>query len=281
MLVPLSGALLFATASAGAQDKKTCVDRAEQGQGERHAGDLVAARASFGRCVAESCPEPIRQDCTRWLDEVEAELPTISIHAKDARGHDVIGARVVVDGVAVAERLTGAVVHVNPGEHRLRLETPSGASTEQRILVATGQKARVVEMTFATALDVEGRGDGTSTAASSVPPAGEPAPERPSLVLPLVLGGVAVAGLGLGTFFELTGQSEYRDLRDGCGRTGACSSDDVDANRTKLHVIAPVTFAVGAVALVVGGVLLFRALDAGSASPQRARDLATRGAFAF
>jgi hypothetical protein len=263
VVASLLGGLLL-SGLARAQDARApevvrrCAENAEDGQRMRTATDLVSARADFAHCSVDACPPAIRADCLRWLTEVEHELPTIVIRARDARTLDVIGARVFIDDVLTAEQLTGGLLPLNPGPHRVKLVAAGGAVTSEQLLVAVGEKARLVPMTFAVALDSEGR----PLAAPHDPSGGGKTREGSSLALPLALGGLGLAALGFATFFELSGQSDYRALRAGCGRTASCSPADVDSSKRKLDVFAPVSLTVGVVALAAGAFLLVRSLEA-------------------
>jgi hypothetical protein len=251
----LTGALLASHAAAAAND--ACFDAAEQGQLLRVRGDLVGARQQLIVCTADGCPATVRHDCAQWLAQVEAATPSITVHARDMRGQDVIGARVLLDDRVVAPRLDGTAIVANPGPHRVRLETPSGARYDEEILLTEGQKERLIDARFDVALGADGM-------PPRVAPEGAPTPTVRAdggLGSATVLaGGLAVlglVGLGLATYFEIAGQNEYSALHNGCGPTKSCAQGDIDASKQKLYVLAPVTFGVGVVSLgVAAGVLL-------------------------
>lgn len=249
-------ACLAGRASAGPKD--ACFDAAEKAQSLKQSHDLLAARKQLALCVADACPDAVRHDCGGWLAEVDAATPTFSVHARDARGRDVLGARVLLDGAVVAESLGGAAMPANPGAHKLRLEAKSGAKFEAEVNLVEGQKDRVVEASFDVPLDADG-----NAVAAPPPPAASPKPPPPpatgtrtSTYVAAGLGVVGVAGLALATVFELTGQSAYRDLKNGCGALGECSSSAVSSAKTKLYVLAPVSFGVGVASLATGVAIL-------------------------
>ena len=94
-------------ASAARADSATCVAAAEDGQRAQKAGHLRVASENFSECSAEVCPKSVRDDCTKWRAEVQAQSPTIVIDAKGSDGHDVSDVTVSVDGVEVAKTLDG------------------------------------------------------------------------------------------------------------------------------------------------------------------------------
>jgi hypothetical protein len=250
-------ALLFVLAPGRAAgepraDKATCFDAAEQAQLLRYNGDLVSARDKLMGCASSDCPAAVARDCTRWLGEVTQALPSLAVHAKDSRGHDVIEAAVVIDGRRVAVQLGGIAVAINPGPHTIRLETPAGVTHEEKILVVEGQKERVLDVTFSADLNL----DGTRAEAPPV----RPQPARGGHAvdgIALAFAAVGLSGLALATYFELAGQSEYRALERGCGLSGTCSQGAVDSSKDKLYYGAPISFGVGLLSMgVAAGVFL-------------------------
>jgi hypothetical protein len=152
---------------------------------------------------------------------------------RDTRGRDLIDTRVSVDGQAVLERLDGKPLLLNPGSHTITAQTARGETIVETVLAIANEKNRLVDLL--------------------APGAREPSPETPSAgvgTVPWILGGIGVLGLGAFAYFELAGQSQYRDLRDGCAPTHACSDRDVDAARTNL-VLGVVSLGVALVSLGV------------------------------
>ncbi len=248
----LCAAVTWLPARADADTTTTCIDAAEQGQVLRDQRDLVGARKQLLVCAMDQCPAAVRDDCLKWLGEVEAKMPSIVLHARDAGGHDVIDARVLIDGVVVADRLDGAAMPLNPGAHRIRLEARAGGIATEEILVAEGQRQRLVEVIVQQDGQPQAETPSRDTTGSS----------RPSTTIAVALGAVGVVALGIGTYFEIAGQSSYADLRDGCGLTRACAQDDVDASKRQLHLWAPLGFGVGVASLgVAAAILLFQGRD--------------------
>lgn len=159
-------ALLWLCAAAGVRadgeqrkdpSVEACVDDAERGQAAQKRGALLEARASLLRCGVEHCPAVVRDHCIHWLLSLEAELPSLVIHARDQRGNDIAGVRVWVDGVLRLERLEGRSLELDPGVHELRAVVASGASVEHTVVLSRGEQHRVVTLGFPQALDLEGR----------------------------------------------------------------------------------------------------------------------------
>lgn len=227
-LLAIVGSLSVAT-SARADDKYACATAAEHAQALRDGAKLRAALTELISCSRPTCPAIVQQDCAKWAMELRAEMPTLILRARDGRGRDVAGVRVLVDGAMLVPRLEGTAVGMDPGAHHLRFEAASGAVKELDLVVAEAEKRRSVAVTFDVPLEV----DGTAPRIEAPPPPVVPRRSR----LPLyVSGGVGVVALASFAFFEARGQSDYHDLRDGCARNHSCRQADVDTAQTKLTV---------------------------------------------
>ena len=106
---------------------------------------LLQSREKLLLC-AKACPDELRASCGRWLQEIEHEISTLVVKAKDGAGHDVLDAQVDVDGAPVAGYADGTPIEVNPGEHIVRVSRANKEPLEQRVLVHAGEKLRVVEI---------------------------------------------------------------------------------------------------------------------------------------
>jgi hypothetical protein len=123
VLGPLTSiAIVVLAGHARADEPDRCATEAEAGQAARAAGRLRAAREHVISCARESCPRVIRSDFSRWLAEIETELPTIVVRARDGRGADLSEVTVFVDKVKVAERVDGRPIPLDVGPHELRFE---------------------------------------------------------------------------------------------------------------------------------------------------------------
>src|SRR5262249_45680726 len=146
------------------------------------------------------CPRVLRQDCARWVDEIQRATPTLVVRAVGADGCDIVDAKVVLDGAVIAQRLEGTPLPTDPGVHVLRVEPPSGAPLEQRLVVVEGDQGRRVELRA-------GPPGATCGAARAEPPPRErsQAEERPTPPLVYVLGGVGLAMIAGGSGVALHG----------------------------------------------------------------------------
>ena len=255
-----AGALGLASASpARAANREACFSAAESAQKLRAQGQLREARERLLVCAQPGCPAAVQTDCTTWLTEVAAELPSIVVQARDAAGADLSDVRVLVDGAPVADHLDGRPIELDPGRHVLRLERDGAVPVERSLVLIEGQRARVVEAQMVPPR-VEPPGESSSSSRSflkSVP------------VSVLALGGVGVLGLVSTAVFWTWGRSEYSSLRNSC--SPACDPSSVTPVRTKL-IVGDVSLGVAVAAVGVGAGLfvLGRGHDAPSATLQGA-----------
>lgn len=243
---------LAAVGSARAADPKdvkaakiACVQASDKAQTLKSDGKLIDAREQLLACARESCPAPVRKDCTRRLGELEDALPTIVIGAKDAGGKDVIDVKVRIDGVVVLEKLDGKAISVDPGAHTFEFEHAKLPSVKEQVLVQQGVKNRTLTITF------------------PAPPA--PPSTEPKASIPLgtwILGGVGVVALGGFAVLGLGARSRANELRTTCAP--ACASEDVDGLKRRM-LLADVSLGVGVLAL--GGATLVWALSTRGAEP--------------
>lgn len=100
------------------------------------------AREQLRTCGDTSCPALIRDDCAKRLDEPERAQPAIVFDAKDGAGRDLSAVHVTVDGRPFAERLDGAALKVDPGEHVFVFTVPDEPPVSQTFVVKEGEKER-------------------------------------------------------------------------------------------------------------------------------------------
>lgn len=237
--------------SARAQgDAASCTAAYESTQRLRKAGKLRAADEQSKVCAASSCASWIRKDCVAWHDEIVATTPTLSVSAVGPDGCDLVRARLVIDGVVIAEQLDGRATLLDPGTHSVRVVPATGAPVEREVLVAEGQKNRPLVLRLAP--------EGVVCGAPPPPPPAKQervVPQEAEGTSPLVylFGGIGLASLGVGGAFEISGLSRQNTLDDCRPR---CESSDVDRMRTT-YFVGDLLVGIGVVSLGVATVLYF------------------------
>lgn len=262
----LAASLVLLTPSARAEAPVTpeaCASAAEQAQVLREKRQLLSAREKFLFCAREACPKVVRDHCHHWLSEIDATVPSIVVRARDVGGHDRVHVRVSVDGSVVASVLDGGAIRLDPGLHHLRYETDGVPALEEDLLIAQGERGRVVLVTFANAV---GSAESRSGADGSTSPASARS------VTPWIVGGGGVAAIATFGVLQIVAQGEYSDLEDGCARTSSCTSSETDAVRTKFQLSA-VALGIGVLALGTAAVLLLLAPPKGGVASARSARL--------
>lgn len=232
-------------APAFGADTQTCVDAAEKGQVLRDGGQFLRARETLLACVSDACPKAVRADCQAWVEQLEREIPSFLPSAKTPDGEDLVDVNVFLDDKPIAARLDGRSMLADVGPHKIRFEAAGYRPVTHSIVLQTGQKNRLIEVKLEKESD-------KGTAASENPVVARS--ERPSRVLPLVLGSVAVTFGAVATGYAIAGISARDDLSSQpCGLSQTCSSDDLRPIRSKL-LVADV---LGAAAILAGAACVY------------------------
>jgi hypothetical protein len=200
---------LSVTSFAAADEKVACATAAVTAQQQRADGKLRDARLSLHLCAREVCPGVVRNDCTQWLTEVEASLPTIVLRATDARGQDVNDLKVALDGQPFVEKIDGLPIEVDPGQHVLTATRAGSKPVRQEVTFYTNQRNRTVSL-LVEDVDPPPTGNGELKVS----------PDRTTTRVgpaPFVLGGVAVAALASWAYFGLKSNADYKNLDGTCG----------------------------------------------------------------
>jgi hypothetical protein len=241
---------------ASALDKVACVDASSRGQQDRSSGRLLAAHERFVTCSSTSCPEPVRQACAEWLNEVERATPSVVLAAQEASRtcdgkpgspRDLLEADVLLDGHPLLHGLDGRSVDLDPGRHVLRFVVPGRTPHDETVVIREGQKARPITVIVAApppqcASPHAPPAAPTVASGAAGPPAGA-----------IVASAVSVAGLGALAYFGFTANSYYQDHQYCAPHCGA----DAKATLERLDIAADVGLGVGVVAAAVAVWLWF------------------------
>ncbi len=238
LLASLAGcAAALLPVPAHAVTKKECAAAYEETQSLQKDGKLAEARSKALFCSQDACPAVVKTDCSKWLGEIEASLPTVVFSVIGPDGQETASAQVMMDGRSLAARSDGKAVAADPGEHRFRFELSGSPAIERTLVLREGEKLRKIEVSFA---------------ATAKGPTGEEGPEKTAPqgagapVVPIVVGALGVAAIGVGATFGALGLMEQGDLEKTCAPE--CTADRVDGVRTKL-LVADVAGGAGIAAL--------------------------------
>jgi len=247
--VALSLALgIAAFGSVARADSKTeCVASYDKAQSLRQSAHLRDAKRELLICAQPSCPEVVVRECAPWLEQLERDLPTVVLGARDGEGHDLRDVAVTLDGAPILARLDGSAIAVDPGTHELGWER-KGVRIRSSVLVQMGEKNRLVAIRFGAA-----------------PPRRESLP-----VGPFVLGGIGVAAFVPFTILGISAKNKFDHLQATCSPN--CSAAQLSPSRNQ--ALAADIFLGAGIAAVVGATIWFIASP--RRAPEPARDLALR-----
>jgi hypothetical protein len=234
---------LASTRVAGAQVHATsqCLTTPVEGQKLRKADKLLGARDKFTVCAHDNCPKEIVQDCTQWAREVDESIPSVVLAARDPSGHDLLDARVSIDGTP-AVAASPRAIDLDPGVHRFVFQRPGSPDVPLDVLLREGEKNREIAATIGTAASLPPE----SIRQPPPPPVVPVVLEREVPVSAWVLGGVGVAALAsFGTFGAIA-----------LGQRGSdhCDSGCTPAQKTNVetkYIVADASLGVAVVALAV------------------------------
>lgn len=262
------GASYSGAAHADAQ-ANACIAAHADGQVLQNNHQLLAARAKFLTCSAETCPNLVRNDCVQFLQRVDERQPTVVLAAVGADEHDVSGVQVALDGKHWVSQVDGSPIALDPGEHHLQFRAPDGRVREYFVVAREGEKARRIVARFDQAPPQPGHGDTKS--ASAIPTAS------------YVFGGVGVLALASFGYFALRGHSTQS-----CAPH--CTSDEVDRLHSQ-YLAADISLVIGLASLGAATYFFFDArkahksettqsrLDLGAGASAHGFSLAARGHF--
>jgi hypothetical protein len=241
--------------------KLACADAYTEAQTLRDSHRLRAARERLRVCAQPECSAFIHKDCTAWLAEVEARVPSVVLSARDAEGRPLVDVAVSVDGASLASALDGRAIDVDPGPHTFTFAATGGGEASLHVVVLEGQKAQSVSVPVPV--------PGVPVAPPTVPRAGgDGSVSQPfwsaQRALGLTAGGVGVVGLVLGGVFGAMTLSETSSQKSDCASPAVCPNhaaalaDHASASAdgtisTTAFVAGGAMVAVGALLFVLGG----------------------------
>jgi hypothetical protein len=243
------GTLATSQALAQAQDGKSqqCASNFEDGQRLRKEGKVKAASEALIACAQAECPAFIANECTKLYSEAQTSLPSVTVRVLDAASQPATNVKVVVDGEPLAKELDGRAIPLDPGVHEFKVTYEDGTSLEQKVLLAEGEKNKLVTFEPEKPQTDASTKTGAETAMVT--------PEKPgSKLASYIVGGVGLAAIGAGVGLHFKANSDYKDAEKSCKPN--CDDDEVNSiDRT--YLFSEIAMGVGGAAVVTSVVLFF------------------------
>ena len=242
----------------------------------RTASAWVEFRQAMGQAVADG-----RKDREAIARERSAALePKLSrLTVRVAPGvAGFTGLSILLDGTPLARSSWDVPVPVDPGEHRVEARAPDKRPFEASITVGADADDR--------SIDVARLDDVTRPPAAHAPSPPRPAPAPQGSArrtVGWIVGGVGLAGLGLGTASGIAAFSWQGTADDECPRDTECHKQhavDLNARAKTAADLSTVAFVVGVVGVGVGVYLLLSGRAPSSDKPARSARVDQRALFA-
>ncbi len=235
----VAGMVLGAAPARAADNTVQCIAASEKGLELRKAEKLLDARRALSTCATTECPDEIKTVCEARIAEINSVLPSVLLDVKDGAGVDRSDVKLSIDGAVVATQLGGRSIPLDPGKHAFSFEVPGQPRVDKTIVLEEGDRERRMSIV------------------SGAPPESGPFWTTRKKVA-LVVGGVGVVGLGLGSVFGLSASSKWSSAKSDCG-SGCASSSPAQSEKSDAQsaaTVATVAFGVGAAA-VAGALVLW------------------------
>jgi hypothetical protein len=192
-------------------------------------------------------------------------MPSVVFQVKDSKNGDVVEVNVEVDGKP-ATKLGLSALTLNPGKHTLHFSAESFGVADTTILLREGEKNRQERVALnpsSTSASVTTPPTNESHTTDTPPPTQE-APTTPGQgqrMAGIVVGGVGVVGIVVGSVFGGLAISKWNSAKADCGAWCGPSApaQDEKATASTDGTISTVAFIAGGVALAAGIVLFVTA----------------------
>ncbi|HWZ90499.1 MAG TPA: hypothetical protein VNW92_16660 [Polyangiaceae bacterium] len=228
-----------------------------------HSGRTASAWAMFldaaaaARAVGQADRERAAKE--RAL-AIESKVPHLTIQVPNAEA----GLEVKRDGEIVRAASYGVSLPVDPGNHHIEVSAPGKKpyATDANITAAASLTVEIPKLENAEPASAPSNASPTNDAAHATSTVDVGTTPSKSKVLPYALVGLGVAGLAVGTVFELKSRSANGDALDICKDGQPCSLGDISRHDSLVsdaktdRTIAVVGLGVGALSLASGVILL-------------------------
>ncbi|MGD0527248.1 MAG: hypothetical protein ABSE49_19055 [Polyangiaceae bacterium] len=235
-------------------DDAACIAASEGSLALRQQGKLHESLKQLAACAQASCPDEVRTECARRIDDIKNAMPTLILSAKDGSGNDLYDVKVTMDGAPLTTTLDGRPLSIDPGEHTFVFEQTGQAPVEKQLVLREGDHDRREGVVI---------GKPPPPVVPLPPPPPPPSFWNTQRLLSVVAGGLGVVGVGLGASWGLFAIASQNDEKRDCASVASCKNlkqaneDYTTAQRNA--TAANVSFTAGAALLAAGAVLWFTA----------------------
>lgn len=220
---------------------------------EKELGLLVSARQHFQQALAQLPENDVGRTgfVKQSLAAIEPRVPRLQIKLSSA---GVAGARVMLDDAVVATASLGTEIMVDPGKHVIVV---SASNLPDRRYETTLQEGKSASIT----VEPGARESAPPPVVLAKPPP-PPPPPPPSTsgqrIAGFVVGGIGIAGLGVGAVTGVLALSKKSELEKECPNAAACSAQGVAkaSEGKRLSLVSTASLIAGGVGFGVGFILV-------------------------
>jgi hypothetical protein len=233
-------------------------------------GQLASAWGSFREAeeIAQKSADARGDQARKRAAALEPRLSYLVIEVPESVR--VPGLEVLRDGAPVAAVLWGARAAVDSGTHQIEVRARGHEPWQSSVEVTEEGRTATVQVPELTPLR-----DAPPTPVAGNASDGSWSTQR---TVALVVGGLGLAGVGVGGYFGLSAKATFDDSEPFCGDADYCTpaGDDLRSRAKSKALVATVATSAGAAALVTAGVLWFTAPKPESSPSRDARRRAPR-----
>jgi hypothetical protein len=234
-----------------------------------HQGLTASAWTTYLEAVASARADGKADRAKSAQQHADALSPRLARLTIRPPADPVAGLEVRRDGTLVGAGQLGSPIPADPGNHVVAATAPGRKAWQTTVVLREGASetllipvlAMAASSTAAKPADVSKHPETAAPVAATPENAVPDDPGRSQRVVALVVGGVGVAGLAVGTVFGLRSKSLHDDAQATC--TGAACTDDNGVNLMNearaAGNVSTVAFLVGAAGVAVGATLWFTA----------------------
>ena len=130
------------------KEQRSCVGAYEREQELERSAQLRLAREVVLTCARSACGSFLQRQCSTKYNQLESEIPTVILLARDGDAESLIDVQVTVDGELLTSKLDGRPLPVDPGLHDFSFKIDNGAAVVQRALILQGQHDRAIAVSL-------------------------------------------------------------------------------------------------------------------------------------
>ncbi|HMA93083.1 MAG TPA: hypothetical protein VKP30_10375 [Polyangiaceae bacterium] len=224
----------------------SCVEAHLAGQELREEGRLLESRARLLACADEACPALVRAECTKFLDDLRGQVPSVVFHAT-VDGVVRSDVRVLVEEREICSELSTRAQEFDPGKYRFRFELANFPPIEREVNIAEGERLVPVSVEFKSERSTQ-----PIRRRPAAVPSVAPGERRPIPWTVYAFAGLGAAGLAGFSGVGMLTRHRESELRSSCWPT--CSEEQVDSVKSQA-LIADASLVIGCVALALAGTL--------------------------